>query len=181
MISTKSAGSTADNATVKRPRGRPFQKGQPRPAGAGRRRGAINKATKDIREFIQGITLGDETFCENLSAFCKSSQVFDKPHLLAVLFAYGFGKAVPMEPKEEHRSPLLFVMQNGKQMFGPDAYDPLEPKMKALAARKAERELRAATSEAYEPPKDTDPDALVVIEPEPNTLAVQAMARPGSR
>ncbi len=174
------------DATVKRVRGRPFQKGQPRPAGAGRRRGAVNKATKDIKEFIQGITLGDATFCKNLAEFCKSPKLWDKPHMVAVLFAYGFGKAAPAQPTEASRPPLLFISL-ADPLTGatrtPWGQDPLKEKAQALLERKAARLALAEgkpAAEAYVPPSEAKPGdpepELVVIDPD--SLAGQVTARP---
>jgi hypothetical protein len=56
----------------------------------------------------------------------------------------------------------------------------LKDKAKALADRKAERMLPEAQPDAYTPPDPADPDALVVIEPEPGIVAA-AMIRPTGR
>jgi hypothetical protein len=39
----------------KGPRGRPFKKGEPRPAKAGRKKGTPNRVTRDLKEFIQDV------------------------------------------------------------------------------------------------------------------------------
>lgn len=39
-----------------KPRGRPFKKGQPRPANAGRKKGTPNRAPVAVREFFRAMT-----------------------------------------------------------------------------------------------------------------------------
>jgi hypothetical protein len=145
----------------------------------GRRKGTPNKVAgqikKDAGAFFRSCTSENVKFRRRLKEFCESGEVLKHSHTLAVLLSHGLGKAVPKVEQPEPRSPLLFVTQHP---IG--SYDPLAAKAAALAARKAERALPAATAEAYEPPKDTDPDALVVVEPGPDTIAAHA-TRPGSR
>jgi len=156
--------------------GTPYKAGRKKTGG--RRPGSRNKRS-DLRdglaEMCRSLTAGNLRFRQNLKRLCESPEIFDKPHLVAVLLSHGFGKPTPKTPAPDQRSPLLFVTQHP---IG--SYDPLAAKAAALAARKAERALPAATAEAYEPPKDTDPDALVVVEPGPDTIAAHA-TRPGSR
>lgn len=44
----------------KKPRGRPFQKGVPRPPNAGRKKGTPNRVTRDVNEFISELVSDSE-------------------------------------------------------------------------------------------------------------------------
>jgi hypothetical protein len=147
--------------------------------GSGRQKGTPNKIAGQIRKdasaFFRSCTSENVKFRRRLKEFCESGEVLKHSHTLAVLLSHGLGKPVPKVEQPEPRSPLLFVTQHP---IG--SYDPLAAKAAALAARKAERALPEHARDAYQPPAPDDPDALVVVE-EPNTLAAQAMAQPGSR
>jgi hypothetical protein len=145
----------------------------------GRQKGTPNKIAGQIRKdaaaFFRSCTSENVKFRRRLKEFCESGEVLKHSHTLAVLLSHGLGKPMPKVEQPEQRSPLLFVTQHS---IG--TYDPLAAKAAALAARKAERMLSEAKPDAYEPPKPDDPDALVVVEPGPDTLAARAM-RSGSR
>jgi hypothetical protein len=157
--------------------GTPFKAGRKKTGGL--KPGSRNKRS-DLRdglaEMCRSLTAGNLRFRQNLKRLCESPEIFDKPHLVAVLLSHGFGKPTPKTPAPDQRSPLLFVTQHP---IG--SYDPLAAKAAALAARKAERMLSEARPDAYEAPRPGDPEPdLVIIEPEPSTLATAA-GRPGSR
>jgi hypothetical protein len=161
--------------------GGPSIDGQPkRVKTGGRQRGTPNKVAgqirKDAGEFFRACTSENVKFRRKLKEFCESGEVLKHSHTLAVLLAHSLGKPVPKVEQPEPKSPLLFVTQHPL-----GSYDPLAEKMAALAARKAERELPAASPDAYEPPKPDDPEPdLVIIEPEHSTIAAHAM-RPNPR
>ena len=50
----------------RRPRGKPFKKGDPKPANSGRRKGTGNQATTDMRQFLSAFVEGDAEYQENL-------------------------------------------------------------------------------------------------------------------
>jgi hypothetical protein len=143
----------------------------------GRRKGTPNKVAgqikKDAGAFFRACTSDNLKFRKKLREFCESGEVLKHSHTLAVLLAHSLGKPVPKAPAAEERSPLLFVTQHP---IG--SYDPLAAKAAALLERKKQAAMPAA--ESYTPPDPADPDALVVIEPEPSTVAA-AMIRPAGR
>jgi len=155
----------------------PSIEGQPAPKRVktgGRRRGTPNKVAGQIRKdaaaFFRSCTSENVKFRRRLKEFCESGEVLKHSHTLAVLLSHGHGKPVPKVEQPEQRSPLLFVTQHS---IG--TYDPLAAKAAALAARKAERMLSEARPDAYEAPRPGDPEPdLVIIEPEPSTLAAAA-------
>src|SRR6266851_3049932 len=168
-MDTQTAGPTVE----RKPRGRPFVKGQPRPAGGGRKKGSLNVASRGYKDFLREL-FDSQAYRDKLAAMFTSGAILASPHLHATLAAHAHGKPVPAEPQVSDKSPLLFVTQHSIGSF-----DPLAAKAAALAARKAERMLPEAKPDAYEPPKADDPDALVVV-PD-GSIAGQMMARPGSR
>jgi hypothetical protein len=145
----------------------------------GRRKGTPNKVAgqikKDAGAFFRACTSENVKFRKKLQEFCESGEVLKHSHTLAVLLAHSLGKPVPKAAAAEERSPLLFVTTHP---IG--AYDPLAAKAAALAERKAERALPAASPDAYQPPDATDPDALVVVA-EPGTLAAARLMGPAPR
>jgi hypothetical protein len=155
-------------------RGRPFQKGQPRPAGAGRKKGSLNVASRAYKDFLREL-FDSKEYRDKLEAMFTSGAILASPHLHATLAAHAHGKPVPAEPQVADKPPLLFITQHPL-----GSWDPLKDKAAALAARKTERLLPEAKPDAYTPPDPADPDALVVIEPEPSTVAA-AMIRPAGR
>jgi hypothetical protein len=154
------------------------ESGAARPKTGGRKPGARNKRSvlhDGLAEICRTLTAGNYRWRRNLKALCDSPEIFDKPHLVAVLLSHGFGKPTPKAPETERKSPLLFVTQHP---IG--SYDPLAAKAAALLERKRQAALPPA-GESYVPPDPTDPDALVVIEPaEPDTVAA-SMIRPAGR
>jgi hypothetical protein len=115
----------------------------------GRKPGARNKRSvlhDGLAEICRNLTAGNYRWRRNLKALCDSPEIFDKPHLVAVLLSHGFGKTTPKAPEQEQKPPLLFVTQH---VLG--SYDPLAAKAAALAARKAEKAL-PPTAESYTPP-----------------------------
>jgi hypothetical protein len=135
----------------------------------GRKPGSRNKRS-DLRdglaEMCRNLTAGNYKFRKNLKALCESPEIFNRPHLVAVLLSHGFGKPTPKAPETEQKSPLLFVTQHPL-----GSYDPLASKAAALLERKRAAQLPAA-GEAYTPPDPTDETALVVVDPgDDRTLA----------
>jgi hypothetical protein len=157
----------------KKPRGRPFFKGQPRHPNAGRKKGTQGRVVTELREFFREC-LNSESFRDHVRKRFEDGTVLDAAHLFASITAHAIGKPRPQEPEQESRPPLLFITSHeiGR-------YDPLASKAAALLERKRQAQL-PATGEAYNPPDPADPDALVVIEPEPGTVAA-AMIRPAGR
>jgi hypothetical protein len=145
--------------------------------GSGRTKGTPNKIAGQIRKdagsFFRSCTSDNLKFRRRLKEFCESGEVLKHSHTLAVLLAHGLGKPTPKVEQPEPKSPLLFVMQAGRAI---GQYDPLAEKAAALLARK-QAALPEAKPDAYEPPDPTDPDALVVIEPDLGTVAA-SMIRP---
>jgi len=149
-----------------------------RPKTGGRKAGARNKRSvmhDGLAEICRNLTAGNYRWRRNLKALCDSPEIFDKPHLVAVLLSHGFGKPTPKIPEPDQRSPLLFITQHPL-----GSYDPLAAKAAALLERKRQA-LPEAKPDAYTPPDPADPDALVVIEPEPGTLAAARLMGPASR
>jgi hypothetical protein len=171
---TPEQGTLEPTVEPKRPRGKPFVKGQPRPQGSGRQKGTKGKVSTEIREFFRGL-LDGEGFRDSVRQRFESGKVLDQPHVLAVVMAHAIGKPVPQQPAEDNRPPLLFITQHSL-----GSYDPLAAKAAELAARKAARALPEGKADAYVPPseaKSGDPEPeLVVIDP--GSLAGQMMARP---
>ncbi len=165
----------APSVVVNKPRGRPFVKGQPRPQGSGRKKGTQGKVVTELREFFREC-LNGEGFRDKVRARFESGAVLDSPHLLATITAHAIGKAVPQQPQEEHRSPLIFLTRHDL-----GSYDPLASKAAALAARAAERKAltEGKPAETFTPPAADDPEGLVVIDP--GSIAGQMMANPASR
>ncbi len=170
----------ATEPLLKKPRGRPFVKGQPRHPNAGRKKGTQGKVVTELREFFREC-LNGEGFRQKVRARFESGAVLDSPHLLATITAHAIGKAVPQQPAEESRPPLLFITQHdiGK-------WDPLAEKAAELAKRRAERlaltEGKPA-AEAYVPPSEAkpgepEPDLVIV---DPGSIAGQMMARRAGR
>lgn len=148
-------------------------KGQPRPAVARRRKGSVNKATREYKEFLRGL-VDNPDYRDKLEAMFVSGAILQSPHLLATVTAHAIGKPVPAQPPADSRSPLLFVTTHS---IG--SYDPRAEKAATLLERKAERALPAPTG-SYHPPEPGDPDALVVVE-EPGTLAAARLMGPATR
>jgi hypothetical protein len=166
--------SIIDQVVVNKPRGRPFVKGQPRPQGSGRKKGTQGRVVTELRQFFRDC-LNSEGFRDKVRARFESGAVLDSPHLLATITAHAIGKAVPQQPAEESRPPLLFITQHPL-----GSYDPLAAKSAALAARVAERKALTEGSkpEAFTPPKGDEPagEALEVVDP--GSIAERLMARP---
>lgn len=69
-----------------------FQKGQPRPANAGRRAGTPNKSTQDVGQFCREV-LETAAFQEKWRDYFETTPLcVMEPRLLAMAFAYGYGR-----------------------------------------------------------------------------------------
>ncbi len=159
----------ATEPLLKKPRGRPFVKGQPRHPNAGRKKGTQGKVVKELREFFREC-LNGEGFRQKVRARFESGAVLDSPHLLATITAHAIGKAVPQQPAEESRPPLLFLTRHD---IG--SYDPCAAKAAELAARKAARMLpEGSRPETFTPPAEGE-EGLVIVDP--GSIAVK-VARP---
>jgi hypothetical protein len=95
-------------AAPRRPRGKPFVKGQPRPQGSGRQKGTKGKVSTEIRAFFRGL-LDGEGFRESVRQRFESGRVLDQPHVLAVVMAHAIGKPVPQQPVQDSRAPCRQV------------------------------------------------------------------------
>jgi len=88
-----------------------FQKGEPRPANAGRRAGTPNKSTQDVGQFCREV-LETAEFQEKWRDYFTTTPLrVMEPKLLALAFAYAYGK-----PRER------------VELTGAEG-DPLEPKV----------------------------------------------------
>lgn len=72
----------------RRGRGRPFEKGKPRPANAGRRKGTPNKATTEIRQFCRSL-LEDPVYQANLRKKLRALRLHPSVHVIIHHYAYG--------------------------------------------------------------------------------------------
>lgn len=162
-------------------RATPGIEGQPakRKKTGGRVKGVPNRLSgqikRDVADFFRSCTVENLHWRQHFKRMCDDGTIFDKPHFLVAAIAQFAGKPRPKEPPQDDRPPLLFVTQH---KIG--AWDPLAKKAAELAARKAERMLPEAKPDAYTPADPSDPDALVIVEPEPGTVAA-SMIRPAGR
>jgi hypothetical protein len=150
----------------------PGIEGQParRKKTGGRVKGVPNRLSgqikRDVADFFRSCTVENVRWRQHFKRMCDDGTIFDKPHFLVAAIAQFAGKPIPKQPPTDTRPPLLFVTAHP---IG--SYDPLAAKAATLAARKADRSLPETSAEAYTPPAADDPDGLVIVEPEPNTLA----------
>jgi hypothetical protein len=94
----------------------PFQKGQPRPPGAGRKKG-VSARQAGITEFAQSI-VEDPEYKKNLVVRAKGGTL--APGMETMLFHYAYGK--PVEPQRDDDvfiAELLVVI--GKYASSPEA------------------------------------------------------------
>lgn len=75
-------------------RGRPFQKGQPRPAGAGRRRGTPNHVTAEAAGLCRAL-VDDAAYRERFRQRLLTGKL--APALEVMVWAYAYGR-----PTEQH-------------------------------------------------------------------------------
>jgi hypothetical protein len=69
-----------------------FQKGQPRPAKAGRRVGTPNKSTQEVGQFCREVLETPEFRQKWREYFLKTPLHRMEPKLLALCFSYAYGK-----------------------------------------------------------------------------------------
>ena len=69
-----------------------FQKGQPRPAKAGRRAGTPNKSTQGVGQFCRDVLETPEFRQKWHEYFAKTPLHRMEPKLLALVFAYAYGR-----------------------------------------------------------------------------------------
>lgn len=65
-----------------------FEKGKPRPPGAGRKKGSLNQATTDVRALARGF-IDDPGYRDKLAARVAAGEA---PHMETLLWHYGYGK-----------------------------------------------------------------------------------------
>jgi hypothetical protein len=83
-----------------------FVKGMPRPKGAGRRPGAVNKKTLEIRDFAKGI-LESADYKERLKSRIESGK---SPEIEKLLFHYAYGRPpdkVELSNPDGNLTPLI--------------------------------------------------------------------------
>ena len=69
-----------------------FQKGQPRPAKAGRRTGTLNKSTQEVGQFCREV-IESPAFQKQWREYFTTRPLHRmEPRLLALAFAYAYGK-----------------------------------------------------------------------------------------
>ncbi len=112
----------ADSST----RPAPVAKKRP-PRSPGRPRGVPNKATKEIKEIAQALTLGNPKVVARLLRECETGKIL--PPVFNKLLEYGYGRPKEMEePKTKSRGMTLILLKGE-----PGKYDPLADRMpKAL-------------------------------------------------
>ena len=96
-----------------------FKKGEPRPPGAGRKKGSPNRTTTEIRESARKL-LEDPKYQESLAYRLMKGTA---PHMETMLHQYAYGKPKDTVEIEIGLRPLQIIVEHVRQSMNGNGHD----------------------------------------------------------